>query len=42
MDTFVRVSKTCFSTNAPRSNCDMQFADRNGVVEIPRLILDTE
>ncbi|MCJ1466203.1 hypothetical protein MMC07_004822 [Pseudocyphellaria aurata] len=39
-DVIVDLFKIAFNSDAPRSGCDMEYAERNGRIEIPRVIHD--
>ena len=41
-ETIVRIFKTAFGSNTQAYNSDVEFAERNGIIKIPRLIPDTE
>ena len=41
-DTVVQMFKTAFSSNAPTNQCDMEFAEHNGIIKVPRVVPDIE
>ena len=41
-DEIVRVFKTVFSSNAPPNHFDMEFAEHDGIIKVPRVVPDIE
>ena len=39
-DTIIRLFMWIFNSDAPETGCDMEFAERDGRIEIPRVLLD--
>ncbi|MCJ1437155.1 hypothetical protein MMC27_006540 [Xylographa pallens] len=41
-DTIVRLFKTVFSSNTPTNHFDMEFAEHDGIIKVPRIVPDDE
>ena len=41
-DEIVRMFKTVFSSNAPSNHFDMEFAEHEGIIKVPRVVPDVE